>query len=317
MLFTNTDIDKLSENAGVKYINENFGEIILNKEANAIKEELISATESGLFNMNDVAEYITRINESNFNRSTSEKLVEMVYEAFMLSGEDINNIEEASVYLEFAGNEEKNKQFIKSLQQLENYLNDYHDWTIYAISLGDKILAEMVKASKLKDDEKGRNECKAICDRIKNIIDNYNSDPSNGKDFSAHRRNFEEFKRLSKKFNNKFSSISMEEKKALDTKLDKLIDTTLSNPKVTAWVKTSQTQKSIPQYDKLVVAFNKMKEVNRDAALDCLRNYINPYLEFQYDILRGTIGFTNYVRSLIGAENDKKLSYKIVNKLLK
>lgn len=316
MLFDNTNEEALAENAGAKYIEENFGQLILDPRAVSIKQELIESIDSGLFDMNDTVDFINRIAECNFARNTNEMLVEMVYEAFLLSGQEPENIAEASALLEYAGNEEKNKQFVKSLKQLEQYIVDFHDYGVQAFAVGDQMLKLMEPLKKLKDDDKGRKEAAAIGNRIQNLIDKYNNDLGKDGKFDEHYRNFAEFKRLARKFNNKFSNITINDKKALDKKLDELINATLTNPKVKAWVKLEQNQKT-PQYDKMVELFDEFKRVDRQTALKILNETINPYLQYQWNVLRRVIGFTNYVRSLIGANNDKKLTYKIVNKVLK
>lgn len=316
MLFDNTNEEALAENAGAKYIEENFGQLILDPRAVSIKQELIESIDSGLFDMNDTVDFINRIAEYNFARNTNEMLVEMVYEAFLLSGQEPENITEASALLEYAGNEEKNKQFVKSLKQLEQYIVDFHDYGVQAFAVGDQMLKIMEPLKKLKDDEKGRKEAESIGNRIQNLIDKYNNDLGKDGKFDEHYRNFAEFKRLARKFNNKFSNITINDKKALDKKLDELINATLTNPKVKAWVKLEQNQKT-PQYDKMVELFDEFKRVDRQTALKILNETINPYLQYQWNVLRRVIGFTNYVRSLIGANNDKKLTYKIVNKVLK
>jgi hypothetical protein len=317
MLFDNTNEEALAENAGAKYIEETFGQIILDEKAVAIKQELIESIELVLFDMNDTVDFINRIAEAGFSRNTNEMLVEMVYEAFLISGQEPENINEASALLEYAGNEEKNKQFVKSLKQLEQYIVDFHDYGVQAFAVGDEFIKIMEPLKKLKDDDKGRKEAAAIGNRIQNALDNYNGRIKDGNDkFSEHYRNFAEFKRLAKKFNNKFSNITINDKKALDKKLDELINATLTNPKIKAWVQLEQRQPT-PQYDKLVALFDDFKRVDRQTALKILNETINPYLQYQWSVLRQVIGFTNYVRKLIGSENDKKLSYKIVNKILK
>ena len=313
MLYENTEkLETIKSDSLAYYIENSFAQILLDEDAQCIKEQIKSLAETGQFTIDDFCNISDQLREANFSQSTNEMLVEYMYEAFLICGSNLESVDETAMILEYSGNPEKNKQFIKTLNELEKYLNDYHDFAMENFRLGDRIVAEMKKVEKYKD--KDESKVKKICDNIANMIEDQ---PYDQEKWNAHTRNYNEFKRLKSKFSNKFSNITMEEKKALDKKLDALISKTLDSEEICKWIKFQNKGNDTPQFDSLVKYYDMMKKINRDASVECLNKWINPYLEYQWNLLQNCIGFTNWIRRQLNIDRENRLTYKIVQKVLK
>ena len=190
---------------------DNFLECVFNEEAVEISEKIRNFKESTEIGISEYVETFSSINESNLDPYTKEILLFNLFESFNDLKE--NNIIKESYLLEFSGNEEKNKEFIRYLNLMQERIEFYMVYMKEITDFGDKLLDNCKKAAKSKN-----------VDQVKKVFNDLRCDTDDfismiQKKYSAKMqeqyKNFKKYEKLRKKFNNKYSSECMEAKKCI------------------------------------------------------------------------------------------------------
>ena len=128
---------------------DNFLECVFNEEAVEISEKIRNFKESTEIGISEYIETFSSINESNLDPYTKEILLFNLFESFNELKE--NNIIKESYLLEFSGNEEKNKEFIRYLNLMQERIEFYMVYMKEITDFGDKLLDNCKKAAKSKN----------------------------------------------------------------------------------------------------------------------------------------------------------------------
>lgn len=294
-----------AESPLISFLENEFGETMLDEDATELRHSIMEDAMNGSLTVEKFGLYLAQMEGCNFNSFTTKMLMEDLYDGYLKSYN-------AEVELEYSGNPKLNEEYKRALQQVEAWFLDSDKLIDHIFKTGDEMLAELEKLSKMSL-EKDETKIKVGVNKIYSLMDKVSKIDA---DWETHIKNYQNFDKLNRKFSIKFSNITMEEKKAFDKKLDQLAAKIMDGD-IKKWVKFQDLQNQTPAYDKLVVDFEKFKEVDRERALKLLNECINPYIRYQCSVVFTTVGNINVIRRKLGIERENKLLYKVIQRLIK
>lgn len=305
-----------SEISNCAAISESFADYVLSEDATNIRIKVNQIQENGTCSLEEMNEIITMVRESNLSISTQKNIVSKVYEMWS------NSMDETAVTEgifnfgnstnRFDGDPVKNAEYIKLLNDMEAFITYMVDVMEGDFAVADDILKlfedTAKKAKKKEDIEKLLSSCLNRMDKGNTV---YNS--------STYRKYYDlylKFNKLSKSFNNRYSKITMAEKKAVDSKLDQILEK-LSSGLIKDWFEFEDIGNKTPKTDRLNDAFLKIKEVDRDSAVNLSNRIISTLYKVLANSWGQTIGNVRYMRKILGIELEGTAKWKIVHKIFK
>lgn len=305
-----------SEISNCTVISESFGDYALSEDATNIRAKVNQIHENGTCSLEEMNEIITMVRESNLSLASQKNIVSKVYEMWSNSmdetavTEGIFNLGNSTN--RFDGDPAKNAEYIKLLNDMEAFITYMVDVMEGDFAVADDILKlfedTAKKAKKKEDIEKLLSSCLNRMDKGNTV---YNS--------STYRKYYDlylKFNKLSKSFNNRYSKITMAEKKAVDSKLDQILEK-LSSGLIKDWFEFEDIGNKTPKTDRLNDAFLKIKEVDRDSAVNLSNRIISTLYKVLANSWGQTIGNVRYMRKILGIELEGTAKWKIVHKIFK
>ena len=286
------------------YIDNNFLEnclteegIELHKKASSIKNE-----DCNWDKLCEMFEYISNSSLSDYSKlNIMKEAVNSMKRQTNYDDEHFGFVSE-SVILEYQGNPDKNKEFIECLKDLEQLLQFFLD----SISHLDSSLQKLGNIA--KDIIKSPKKYKDKLEECRNTVKEYNLWYEKAHKNINGQVTWGQFNKKIRKFNNKYSEVTMEEKKKLDLKLVSFVKDI--DKIVTPWAKDGNKIKEA------VKNIEKLEELDKDY----VKTYYNIFDNF-YDILlkeaNATMSDISYTRKNLGIERENTFVYKAINKLLK
>lgn len=261
-----------------------------------------------------------RINEAEF--STAQEATEFFAETSNII--NCSNLSEPmkkallertmdKIVLEFQGDPEKNKEFIDLLKEMENALEAAEK----DIRKMDEIIRRLGKNIKELYNETAKkgfgqpnmlNKLKTITDHVKKEVEDYRSfTKDNYKDVNI-RKTYDNLKKKAKSFNNKYSQLTMEEKKKFVAKFQKSIQD--MREIIKPWAKNGKDGDDILKQIKTLENIDSIlgKKLYKDM-LDIMDLIVQVY----------NIHLSNcmVIFQTLKIEKEKGFMYKMVNRILK
>lgn len=309
-------LEQRKESINVSNIAESFGDYALNENTVIIRNKINGIIDKGYCSLSEMNDIISDIRESNLSEISQRHLVRKIFEAYSspeLRDEEI--VEEGITLLgstKFDGDPVKNNEYISLLKEMDKFVAHLVDLVESDFEIADdilKILEDGAKSAKKKEDlEKILSNCLNRFD-----IGNKKYDQSKYKEYYD---KFLKFNKISRSFNNRYSKITMSEKKIIDNKFDKIISS-LYGDIVKDWFKFEQFGNTTPKTEKLNEAYLKIKDIDRDSAINISNRVINPMYNYIAKCWSQTINNINYLRRILGIELEGTAKWKIVHKIFK
>lgn len=213
-----------------------------------------------------------------------------------------NGIINESYLVEFTGNQEKNQEFIETLKDVDG-LCKYHT---ERLRLLEKNLEETLKYT--YEIIKSPKVFKSKIDQCRKMIDDYNAWYEKASRNINGQVTWTKFGKLVRKFNNKFSKVTMEEKKKLDKELEELqiFIKKMAEP----WCENGK------KADELVRNLDMVHEIDQD--------YYKSFYELTNDLYKffiKEVNYTNddiiYTRKYLNVKSENSFMYKFINMILR
>lgn len=288
------------------YIENNFLENCLNESVMSILDKIssISEAESKFDFAKSIIEEAESLSESA-KCIIMKSLLEAMTEENRSVEESVGLLNESydpEALLEFSGDPKKNEEFIECLKDLDQLctfnmdkIRKLADYLGKLSDLADQIMKSPKKYKELLDKARGY---------VTEFNDWYNK---TGKNISG-MVTWNQFKQKVKKFNNKYSEITMEEKKKFNEKIVKYYGEI--SKLATPWAKNGkEIVKLHDKFDKLVELDRSYTQTFAKICDDCAGVLIE---EANY-----TIGDVNYIIKALDVGKEQSLLYKVVNKVFK
>lgn len=284
------------------YIDNSFLESVMNETAIQLKEKINVLSEFSEYE--DFSSVVESIMQSDIPVPSKILLMkETIDNVFLTSSmNESDNILDESVLLEYSGNDAKNKEFIAILNELEELLSAY-------IKTLEKLDESMTKLEGLQEAIiKKPASFKDNLEKARNIIEEFNDFHKNLFKKLNGKVTWNGFISKSKKFNNKYSEITMEEKKKLHAKLKTYIEKIINL--MDPWSKGGK------EVNKVTDNFDKMKVIDKDyynSFFNIFCSFYNTaFKEAQY-----TLNDIYYAMKILNIEREKSLMYKIIQAVFK
>lgn len=298
------------------YIENVFLESILDEKANGIAKKISSLEESDKFAMMKVVS--EDIESSELHEGVKENLVN--YAANFISRTPNRNygaLDESALesILEYSGNETKNEAFKECLKDLEELMLYFFDCIDKMTDILDKYLSLIKKAKTPADLQKASKQM----DDIRTDYIKWRKERSKKIDGVV---TWNAYKKQIKMFNNKYSQISLEEKKAFSKKINDMLVKGMK--KIFGWAKMNTKKEEVLKsakysgcyLDDLIKELDRIKSI--DAAYhDRIYNNVAGLHNTVVDEYNYTYGDVQYINKTLNIEIEKGIVFKIVNTLLK
>lgn len=223
-----------------------------------------------------------------------------------------SNLDE-DVMLEFQGDDKKNQEYLAAVDKAEEALK----WMLEDSKLDIKNLESWCKKAdnikNEKDLKKFSNDFKNMCDAK---IKEWNSANYMGL-AKKHYGALQNLIKLSKSFNNKYSSFLMEKKKEIDLRFSKISDEAFEV--VHGWAHFQDDSTSGRDLDKFNKAIQKMYIIDRSFMEGeyGLMKYLQWYYNQSFGAAYNTFRFVASMRYYLGIAKEDTIIYKIINKIFK
>lgn len=296
------------------YIESSFLESVLNESAFELSKRI------GNFDGQNRIEFFRSVSEdveaSELQESTKSILISNLCNAIQENSNmfNIDALDEAALdsILEFKGNETKNEAFKECLKDLENLLTYFISVIEKGLGYMDQILALSKKA---KNNPK---EFKKYINEMDKFADEFVAWKKQASKSICGSVTWKTFASQIKKFNNKYSEITMEEKKALSSKVEKMIDKVFKM--CTPWYDMKRNGKLLPgssaKYEELKNLYKELEKIDKSYA-----NSVNDiFVDFDKYIgseINPTLNDMFYVMKALNIQFEDSLRFKLVNKVLK
>ena len=217
------------------------------------------------------------------------------------------------VMLEFQGDDKKNQEYLAAVDKAEEALN----W-LYEDSKSDmkNLEAWMKKAASLKtekDLKKYSNDFKNMCD---DKIRYWNKNEYKAA-ARKHYASLQNLIKLSKTFNNTYSSFLMEKKKEIDIRFSKISDETFEL--VFDWAHFQNASTSGKKIEEFNESVRKMYVIDRSImeGESGLMKYLQWYYSQSFNAAYNTFKFVGAMRYYLGISKEDTIVYKIINMIFK
>lgn len=211
-----------------------------------------------------------------------------------------------SALLEYAGKDEKNDEYKKLLSDMEANLKKCIDNTALIGKWLDTIVPTLKKI---------KNESSPIIKILEESKKSYNkmvtatSSAFGQREWNEMTKQYTKFKKASKTFNNKYSTVGLENKKAMEQKL-RQYDTQVGKF-VREWL-----QEGSAKMLELMKEYDRAKYIDKNNVGDYCR-YINTGLRYYVFGVRACMSWLYSIRKCMNIKFEGSLRYKIVQKVLK
>ena len=309
-LYGNT-VDMKELNEFRDYIRNDFLNYCLDEEVIDIRHDIEVYRETGIGQL-DILKKLAKLTDKKNKRLddiAKKQVMEAYTEAYNYRNvyNESMSLEVPEKLLEYAGNDYKNDQFKKTLQEIEKHLIAY----VKEIEIIDKTLTKFTnslnKSKNVNSARKAYSDCvkegKATVKAINTMYESLNNgiDP------------FTKFKSQAGSFNNKYSTVTMEEKKIFDNKIKAYIKQIEDH--IEPWA-AGPDGKNNAKIQGLCDALDKFQEHMpelHDKATELAMGWYNYYFKaYQEDM-----AMCNYIRRKLGIEIEGTLRWKIVHALFK
>ena len=279
------------------YLDEVFLES--NDEISVIKDRI---NEAQFSNAQEATEFFAEtsniINCSNLSEPIKKALLERTMD---------------KIVLEFQGDPEKNKEFIDLLKEMENAL----EATEKDIRKVDEIIRKLGKDIKELYDETAKkgfgqpnmlNKLKTITDHVKKEVEDYKSFmKENYKDVNI-RKTYDNLKRKAKSFNNKYSQLTMEEKKKFVAKFQKSMQDMIEIVK--PWAKNGKDG------DEILNQIKTLENIDSILGKSLYKDMLN-IMDMVVRMYNIHLSNCIVIFQTLKIEKEKGFMYKLVNRILK
>lgn len=296
-------------------VSESFGDYALSEDAVNIRSKVNKIQESGNCSLDDMNEVITMVRESNLSIAAQKNIVSKVFEMWNASETEV--VEEGIFNLgnsanRFDGDPAKNAEYIALLNEMDAFITYMVDVMEGDFAVADDILKLFEDAAKKAKKKEDLDKLLSSC---LNRMDKGNT-TYNSATYKKYYDLYVKFNRLSKSFNNRYSKITMTEKKVVDAKFDQILEK-LSTGMVRDWFVFQEIGNETPKTDRLNEAYLKLKEVDRDTAVNIANRIINTMYKVISSSWSQTVGNVRYMRKILGIELEGTAKWKIVHKIFK
>ena len=302
------------EQKQISTISESFGDYALSEDAQSIRSRINDIVAQGSCSITEMNEIITSIKDSNLSESTQRILVKKIFNIFNEADEE-EFIEEGIAMLgntKFDGDPVKNAEYIALLKEMDKFVAHLVDLLDADFEIADDILKILETSAKSAKNKEDIDKCISNClNRFDAGNKKYNQDL-----YKEYYQKFVKFNKIGRSFNNRYSKITMAEKKIIDEKFDKILGT-LYGDIIRDWFKFEAFNNTTPKTDKLNAAWLKLKEVDRDKTVELSNRILNPMYNYLAKSWSQTVNNINYMRRILGIELEDTVKWKIVHKLYK
>ena len=295
-----------------EYIEKGFLSSFLHEDNEDIVENLAQLQLKDTITESEVCDALANISVSNIGSAAKLEAMQKVLDVYAESV-SVDELNESSALLEYAGNPEKNKILIKLMKEMEGRFQDYYEEIIFIVDALDK-MADVVAKEAKKGQKCSAKAAAYSCEAIyKKVDDKFNS--KEYKDYvKKYNTTFSALKKICNSFGVKFNDVVMDDKKAFDTKLAAAVKKIKDNKKVTRWLPTESGRTSA--IDDLNKDLDVLKIDNKDAVVNLVQKF-QPVYNYAYYAIYGYMGNINYIRKVLGLERESTVFYKIINKIFK
>lgn len=294
------------------YIESGFLSSFLHEDNEAIVENLVRMQLQDSVTEAEVCDAIANIAVSNIGSAAKLEAMQKVLDVYSEQIE-LDELNESSALLEYAGNAEKNKILLKLMKEMESRFQDYYEELEFVIQALDDMEAAVKKEAKKGDKSNAKSAAFAVNGIYKKVDAKFTS--KEYKDYvKKYNTTFSALKKICNSFGVKFNDVVMEDKKAFDVKLKAAVEKARNNKKITRWLPTEEGRITP------IVDLNKDLEQlaidNKDAVQAIVKDF-QPVYNYAYYAVYGYMGNINYIRKVLGLERENTVFYKIINKLFK
>ena len=308
-LYGNNDLEELNETS--RYIRNEFLDYCLNEKVKEVEANIAKYKETGLGSEEIFTKLAKLADEKckDVSAITKEKLVESFLEAYRYRNiykESLDNDKDTEQLLEYSGDKYKNEQFKKTLQEVEKYLIAY----MKELQLIDGMLTKITGCySKCKNVNTAR---KAYTDAIKESKATSKSINQMFDDLKDGTNPFTKFQSQAGSFNNKYSTVTLEEKKIFDKKIKQYVDQI--NNLIEPWAANGDKNNAKVQamIDSVEHFQECMPELYEKAA-----GIPYSWYKYMFKAYRDDIAICYWIRKKLGIEIEGTLKWKIVHALFK
>ena len=307
-LYGNNEFKELKEVSS--YIRNDFLNFCLNEEAKNLREDITKYKDTGIGQEEILKKLAVLTDEKrkDLDNLTKDKLIEAYLDAFRYRNiymESIDSDETAEQLLEFSGDEYKNKQFKQTLQEVDKYLIAF----IKELQDIDKLLIKITSLySKCKNVNTAR---KAYTDAIKEAEAVNKALKKMFADIDNGISPFKKFDKQAGTFNNKYSTVTMEEKKIFDKKIKEYIKQV--NDIIEPW---GGGEKNGVKVQALIDAMNNFRDCMPELS-DKADAIPQGWYKYMFEAYRDDIGVCYWIRKKLGIEVEGSIKWKIVHALFK
>lgn len=297
-------------------IYESFGDYALSEDATNIRNRVNEIQENGTCSLEDMNEVITMVRESNLSIAAQKNIVSKIFEMWNTPTET-EIVEEGILGLgnstnRFDGDPTKNAEYIALLNEMDAFITYMVDVMEGDFAVADDILKLFENAAKKAKKKEDLDKLLSAC---LNRMDKGNT-TYNSATYKNYYDLYVKFNRLSRSFNNRYSKITMAEKKVVDAKFDQILEK-LSTGMVRDWFVFTEIGNKTPKTDRLNEAYLKLKEVDRDTAVNIANRIVNTMYKVISSSWSQTVGNVRYMRKILGIELEGTAKWKIVHKIFK
>lgn len=294
------------------YIENGFLSSFLHEDNESIVEDLINLQMKDVVTESDICNALANITVSNIGSAAKLNAMQKVMDVYAEQIE-LDELNESSTLLEYAGNPEKNKILIKLMKEMEERFQDYYEEVIFVVEALDEMTAAVAKEAKKGQKANAKSAAFAV-NSIYKKVDTKLSSKEYKEYTKKYNTTFSALKKICNSFGVKFNDVVMEDKKAFDAKLKAAVDKAKNNKKITRWLPVNEgTTEAIKD---LNANLETLKIDNADAVTAIIKD-IQPIYNYGYYSIYGYMGNINYIRKVLGLERENTIFYKIINKLIK
>lgn len=277
------------------YISNHFLNAVLDEKAQEYYKEIEAYRESGEGQF-EIAKKLIELTDKefeDFDNLTKEHIIESYFNAYNYR-----------MLLEYSGNPEKNEEFKQTLQDLDRVLVTYID----IFKEYDKYLRKATDLLKACKDVDTARTAFTDCNKESRATDKLIDDMI--KKSGIEKNPFKRFDQQIKKFNNKYSTIGMEEKKKFDKKLGSYYDQV--EEIIIPWSTGGDMKAFNEMNDALLHFYDIMPELQ-----DKIVNLMSSWYHDMFAVYRTIAGECIYLRKHLGIEKENGIIYKMVQKIFK
>ena len=295
-----------------EYIQKGFLSSFLHEDNEAIVENLVNLQLKDTVTASEVCDAIANIAVSNIGSEAQLEAMQKVLDVYSESVH-LDELNESSALLEYAGNAEKNRILIRLMKEMESRFQEYYEEVIFAVDSLDKMADIIAKEAKKGEKCNAKTAAYAVEAVYKKVDAKFTS--KEYKEYvKKYNTTFSALKKICNSFGVKFNDVVMDDKKAFDVKLAAAVKKLKDNKKVTRWLPTeSGTTQVIKD---LNADLDKLAIDNRDATQTIVK-YFQPVYNYTYYAIYGYMGNVNYIRRVLGLERENTVFYKVINKIFK